>query len=172
MPDAPPARYGEAVAYVFCNGCGHRNPPASAFCSSCGGVLDHPEERTISIPKADPLQDAPGPEDNVRVDLASIDVGNGVLVVRSGPAEGERFILKGERVVVGRNVDCDIVLDDVTVSRRHATLCNRDGTYSVHDEGSLNGTYVNQARVEERMLAHGDELQIGKFRMVFFDGKG
>lgn len=168
----PPARYRDPVAYVFCNACGHRNPPGAAFCSTCGGVLDHPEERTINLPKTDPLQDAPGPQDNVRVDLGAIEAGTGVLVVRSGPAEGERFVLKGERIAIGRNVESDIVLDDVTVSRRHAIIRQDGGGYSLHDEGSLNGTYVNQRRVEEAMLQHGDEVQVGKFRMVFFDGKG
>ena len=158
------------MSYVFCNACGHRNPPASAFCSACGAVLDQPQQHTIVLPKADPLQDSPGPHDNVIVDLADIAPGTGVLVIRSGDREGERFVLRGDRADIGRHPDSAICLEDVTVSRRHAEIVHTAGTYRVVDGGSLNGTYINQERVDEGTLNHGDELQIGKFRMVFFDG--
>ena len=64
--------YGMGMAYTFCNSCGHRNPPEAVFCSSCGTVLDHPSERTIVLAKVDPLQDAPGDQDNVQVLLSEI----------------------------------------------------------------------------------------------------
>ena len=164
--------YGRGVsAYVFCNNCGHRNPPQSAFCSACGAILDQPVVRTITLPKADPMQDAPGPEDNVQVDLSGIARGTGILVVRSGDRSGERFTLRAGSIDVGRHPDSSICLDDVTVSRRHARIENRDGEYRIEDLGSLNGTYVNQQRIDSGELQHGDELQIGKFRMVFFDGR-
>ena len=70
---------------------------------------------------------------------------------------------------IGRHPQSDIPLDDITVSRRHAQVIFFEGKYKVRDVGSLNGTYVNQQRVDEVVLAHGDELQIGKFRLVFFD---
>ena len=159
------------MSYVFCNACGHRNPPASSFCSACGSVLDHPQQHTIVLPKADPLQDSPGPRDNVTVDLADIATGSGVLVIRSGDREGERFVLTGEQADIGRHPDSSICLEDVTVSRRHAEILHDDGSYRVLDRGSLNGTYINQERVDEGELQHGDELQIGKFRMVFFNGR-
>ena len=157
--------------YVFCNNCGHRNPPQSAFCSACGSVLDLPVNRTISLPKADPMQDAVGDDDNVQVDLGTIEEGTGVLVVRSGDRSGERFLLRRGTVDVGRHPDSMICLDDVTVSRRHALIEIGDGDYRIQDMGSLNGTYINQNRIESGALRHGDELQIGKYRMVFFDGR-
>jgi pSer/pThr/pTyr-binding forkhead associated (FHA) protein len=75
-----------------------------------------------------------------------------------------------DRVEIGRNPECTVCLDDVTVSRRHAELRLGSDGYLVTDMGSLNGTYVNQERVEEILLQNGDELQVGKYRMVFFDG--
>ena len=157
------------MSYVFCNSCGHRNPPKSSFCSACGQVLDLPEERTIALAKTDPLQDAAGDFDNVEVTIGGIHVGQGMLVIRSGAQTGERFAL-GTLVSIGRNPECEICLDDVTVSRRHAEVSHIAESYVVRDLGSLNGTYVNQHRVDEQALSHGDELQVGKFRMVFFDG--
>jgi pSer/pThr/pTyr-binding forkhead associated (FHA) protein len=127
--------------------------------------------RTISLPKADPMQDAPGPADNVQVDLSDIAQGTAILVVRSGDRTGERFILRTGSVDVGRHPDSSICLDDVTVSRRHAQIEIAGDECRIEDLGSLNGTYVNQSRVDSGVLRHGDELQIGKFRMVFFDGR-
>ncbi len=163
------------MAYTYCNSCGHRNPPQSTFCSACGTVLDHPGERTIVLSKVDSLQDAPGPQDNVQILLSEIrgsDGAHGLLVMRSGERSGERFALTAERLEIGRNPECSVCLDDVTVSRRHAEIRSHDNHSVVTDLGSLNGTYVNQERVEEVVLQNGDELQIGKFRMVFFDGAG
>lgn len=158
------------MIYIFCNSCGHRNPPKSSFCSACGGVLDHPEQRTIVLAKTDPLQDAPGDSDNIHITITDSPAGSGLLVVRSGEQTGERFALNAPIISIGRHPDSSIFLDDVTVSRRHAEAHQVGGAYVVRDLGSLNGTYVNQERVEERQLLHGDELQVGKFRMVFFDG--
>jgi len=132
--------------------------------------LDLPEHQTIVLAKTDPLQDAPGDFDNVHVTITDLHGGKGLLVVRSGDQTGERFALDIPVVSIGRHPDSTIYLDDVTVSRRHAQMHHVDGAYVVRDLGSLNGTYVNQERVDERQLQHGDELQIGKFRMVFFDG--
>lgn len=117
------------------------------------------------------MQDAMGDDDNVRVDLSEIPAGTGVLVVRSGDRSGERFTLRQGTIDVGRHPDSGICLDDVTVSRRHATIEAREGDYWIVDLGSLNGTYINQDRIDQGVLRHGDELQIGKFRMVFFDGR-
>ena len=117
------------------------------------------------------MQDAPGPEDNVQVDLSGIARGTGILVIRSGDRSGERFTLRTGVIDVGRHPDSAICLDDVTVSRRHARIENNDDEYRIEDQGSLNGTYINQQRIDTGTLRHGDELQIGKFRMVFFDGR-
>lgn len=95
-----------------------------------------------------------------------------VLVVTQGLAAGSRFELAQPRVVVGRHPDSDIFLDDITVSRRHAEVY-RDGLVQhVKDMGSLNGTYLNSRRVEDAGLKNGDELQVGRFKLVFYDGTG
>ena len=90
------------------------------------------------------------------------------LVVRAGGGRaGESFRPSGERTRIGRSPDCEIFLDDVTVSRNHAVLLERDGAYVVEDQGSLNGTFVNRKRIESATLEEGDEVQIGKYRMTF-----
>ena len=155
--------------YTFCNQCGHRNPPDSSFCSSCGSALDLLDDRTITLTAVDPLQDAPGPDDDLVVPMSELDHGVGVLIVRAGSQAGDRFTLDTDITRLGRHPDSEISLDDITVSRRHAEVQHTEQGYAVADSGSLNGTYVNQERVERAMLRHGDELQIGKFRLVFFE---
>jgi len=158
------------VQYVFCNGCGHRNPPVSTFCSSCGAVLDKPSLRTNVLPKTDPLLDGLGDDDNAVVHAGEIAPGEVMLVVRQGPEIGTRFSLDGDQVTVGRVPGNDIQLDDVTVSRQHAVLVRQGAAWLVRDLGSLNGTYVNSERVDESVVQHGDEVQIGRFRLVAFFG--
>ena len=155
--------------YVFCNQCGHRNPPESNFCSSCGQPLDSLDDRTITLTAIDPLQDAPGPEDDLVVPLGELPQEVGVLIVRAGAQAGTRFTLTEDLTRLGRHPDSEISLDDITVSRRHAQIERTADGYIASDAGSLNGTYVNQERVEHLLLHHGDELQIGKFRLVFFE---
>jgi pSer/pThr/pTyr-binding forkhead associated (FHA) protein len=157
------------VAYVFCNHCGHRNPPDSAFCSSCGSPLDLKGDRTVTLTAVDPLQDAPGTEDDVVVPVGDLPRGAAVLIVRGGPQAGDRFTLTGDETRLGRHPDSEIMLDDITVSRRHASIERTPEGYVVTDAGSLNGTYVNQERIERAVLHHGDELQVGKFRLVLFE---
>ena len=157
------------MAYVFCNRCGHRNPPTSGFCSACGSVLDLVVDRTITLTKVDPLQDAPGPDDDIVVDLDEIAAGTAILVVRSGEEEGDYFVLSSAVTTIGRHAESTIVLDDITVSRRHSEIHKTEGRYLVKDAGSLNGTYVNQERVDVAELRQGDELQVGKFHLVFLE---
>ena len=89
--------------------------------------------------------------------------------MQRGPQSGSRFLLDADATTAGRHPDSDIFLDDVTVSRRHADFHRvDDGTFRVKDAGSLNGTYVNRERIEEAVLSGGDEVQIGKYRLVFF----
>jgi len=157
---------------VFCNNCGHRNPPGSNFCSSCGAVLEPqvPEHTTTitfhpSLP-SDPV------EEEVSVELDEVPRDVGVLVVKRGPSAGSRYALNRDVTTAGRHPDSDLFLDDITVSRRHAEIIRTPDGYRVRDAGSLNGTYLNRERVEEAPLANGDELQIGKFKLVFFLGAG
>ena len=100
----------------------------------------------------------------------SLPAGSALLVVKRGPNAGSRFLLDRDTTSAGRHPDSDIFLDDVTVSRRHAEFHRDGGTFTVRDVGSLNGTYVNRERVEAATLSNGDEVQIGKFRLVFIAG--
>jgi pSer/pThr/pTyr-binding forkhead associated (FHA) protein len=162
------------VTGVYCTNCGHLNPEGANFCASCGTPLAAAAgERTLRIHAVDPMQDAPGPKDDVLVDLGDIEVGSGVLVVRAGAIAGQRLTLDLPLTRLGRHPQSDISLDDITVSRRHADIERlADGGYEIRDAGSLNGTYVNGERVEKARLGNGDEVQIGKFRMVFLDALG
>jgi len=99
--------------------------------------------------------------------LESLPAGAALLVVKRGPNAGSRFLLDLPVTSAGRHPDSDIFLDDVTVSRRHAEFRRADGEFVVYDVGSLNGTYVNREPIDTAVLANGDEVQIGKFRLVF-----
>jgi predicted component of type VI protein secretion system len=133
-------------------------------------VLDKPSLRTNVLPKTDPLLDGLGDDDNAVVHAGEIAPGEVMLVVRQGPEIGTRFSLEGDQVTVGRVPGNDIQLDDVTVSRQHAVLVRQGAAWLVRDLGSLNGTYVNSERVDESVVQHGDEVQIGRFRLVAFFG--
>ena len=156
---------------VFCNQCGHRNPDGSNFCSSCGAVLEHTGDDETTTITFLPVESAGEvAEEEVTVSVNEVPPGLGVLVVKRGPNAGSRFVLEGEITRAGRHPDSDIFLDDVTVSRRHAEFARHGSEYVVRDVGSLNGTYVNRERIEEGPLGNGDEVQIGKFRLVFLAG--
>ena len=155
---------------MFCNQCGHRNPVGSNFCSSCGAPLDHQgEDTTITFA---PVEAGEVGDEDVTVTIPELPEGVGVLVVKRGPNAGSRFLLDGAITRVGRHPDSDIFLDDVTVSRRHAEFVRQGRAYVVRDVGSLNGTYLNRERVEEAQLENGDEVQIGKFKLVYLAGVG
>jgi FHA domain len=96
--------------------------------------------------------------------------GSAVLLVKRGPTAGSRFLLGQTVASAGRHPDCDICLDDVTVSRRHAEFHVRGGEFHLVDVGSLNGTYVNREPIDSIVLANGDQIQLGKFRLVFLTG--
>jgi pSer/pThr/pTyr-binding forkhead associated (FHA) protein len=104
------------------------------------------------------------PIDELREDQA-------LLVVKRGPNAGSQFLIEKDVTTAGRHPESDIFLDDITVSRRHAEIRRKNGSFFVHDMGSLNGTYVNRERVDNTQLATGDELQIGKFKLAFFTGQ-
>lgn len=111
----------------------------------------------------------PGAEDEVEANALAAAAGEeACLVIRSGGGRaGETYALRGQRVAVGRHPDADIFLDDVTVSRNHAVLQREGDDWEIMDERSLNGTYVNRRRVDRALLADGDELQIGKYRLTY-----
>jgi pSer/pThr/pTyr-binding forkhead associated (FHA) protein len=157
---------------LFCNQCGHHNPADARFCSSCGAPLTVAPDTTVTIPRVDPLQEVPG-EEQLLVSLADVAEGTGVLIVRSGSQAGQRFALEGEITRLGRSTENEISLDDITVSRHHADIVASDGGFKVRDAGSLNGTYLNLERIDgDATLGNGDEIQVGKFRLVFFVAPG
>ena len=166
---------------VYCTQCGHANPDDARFCSNCGTPLrssapppprESPGESTstISIGGFEALDTDAGAEEPVGPDQMAMEAlppGTALLVVKRGPNAGSRFLLDKDRTSAGRHPESDIFLDDVTVSRRHAEFARHGGTFSVRDVGSLNGTYVNRQRIDQAGLSGGDEVQIGKFRLVF-----
>ncbi|AYC42810.1 hypothetical protein AQI84_19650 [Streptomyces griseorubiginosus] len=167
-----------------CTRCGNRNAENSRFCSNCGAPLragavpERPSETTstISISGLEAYDSevtgqtqmpALSPEAQAAVD--ALPLGSALLVVRRGPNSGSRFLLDGELTTAGRHPQSDIFLDDVTVSRRHVEFRRgQDGSFTVSDVGSLNGTYVNRERIDSVALNNGDEVQIGKYRLVFY----
>ena len=170
----------------FCTQCGNRNPDDARFCAQCGTRLVSPDQG------GQPAAEAPRPSENTATitfggpqgaaetgerelapaDAAAVDAlprGSALLVVQRGPGAGSRFLLDTDKVAAGRHPEnCEIFLDDVTVSRRHAEFIREGDGFRVKDAGSLNGTYVNRDRIDDVVLQGGDEVQIGKFRLVYF----
>lgn len=105
-------------------------------------------------------------------EMATLARGSGTLVVKRGPNAGSKFALDQPVMTAGRHPASDIFLDDITVSRRHAEFRRENGVFRVVDLGSLNNTYVNRELVDSAVLAHGDEIQIGNFRLIFLAGGG
>ena len=150
------------MSVVYCSECGFQNPEAANYCSRCGALLSKGEA------SAETTQAFSAAEVGDHLDSEALGLEGPALVVRAGGGRaGESFTPTGERTRIGRSPDCEIFLDDVTVSRNHAVLIERNGGYVVEDQGSLNGTFVNRKRIETAALEEGDELQIGKYRMTF-----
>jgi pSer/pThr/pTyr-binding forkhead associated (FHA) protein len=151
------------LSHVYCPECGFQNPEAANYCARCGAALlteEASDETTLAF--------TPEDEEEATATLEDVGIGGPALVVRSGGGRaGETFHPAGERTSIGRSPECEIFLDDVTVSRRHAVLVEKDGTFLIQDEGSLNGTFVNRRRIESAEIEDGDEVQIGKYRLTF-----
>ena len=107
---------------------------------------------------------------SVHVDRSAFGRHQGLFVVNQGAKAGARYALDSDVVSLGRDPASDIFLDDITVSRRHAEVERSGARYSIRDVGSLNGTYVNRKLVEHDELSEGDEVQVGKFKLVFVHG--
>ncbi|MBD9734665.1 FHA domain-containing protein [Streptomyces sp. H28] len=183
-PGGQPRQEDPSMSALVCTRCGNRNAENSRFCSNCGAPLrpgvtpERPSETTstISISGLEAYDaEATGqtqmpmlsPEAQAAVD--ALPLGSALLVVRRGPNSGSRFLLDGDLTTAGRHPQSDIFLDDVTVSRRHVEFRRgQDGSFTVADVGSLNGTYVNRERIDQVALSNGDEVQIGKYRLVFY----
>ena len=162
------------MASVFCTQCGQQNAEDAKFCARCGAQLTVPtgggtgaeQTTTISMTGLDGSEEHGEELGDVAVE--SLPSGSALLVVKRGPNAGSRFLLDKDVTTVGRHPESDIFLDDVTVSRRHAEFHRSAAGFVVRDVGSLNGTYLNRERIDESPLSGGDEVQIGKFRLVYF----
>jgi len=172
----------------FCTHCGHDNPDGSNFCGHCGSPLNAPAagatspgqtsrpdgersatgDTTSTIPAVTDDRDAEALSDAEEAAVGALPAGSALLIVQRGANAGSRFLLNTDTSSVGRHPDSDIFLDDISVSRRHASFVRTPQGVVVRDAGSLNGTYVNRELVDERALHDGDEVQIGKFRLVFY----
>jgi hypothetical protein len=152
------------VSHVYCPECGFQNPETANYCAKCGALLVKDESGTETTQQYTPEE----ADEEAASALEDLGVKGPALIVRSGGGRsGETFYPQGERTTIGRSPDCEIFLDDVTVSRKHAVVLQRDGTFLVEDLGSQNGTFLNRRRIESGELADGDELQIGKYRLTF-----
>ena len=147
------------MSHIYCPECGFQSPEAATYCSRCGALIARESvgETTLSL----------GP-DEIDAAAAPSAIDGPALVVRSGGGRaGESFEAIGEQALIGRSPECDVFLDDVTVSRRHAELVREGDVFMIRDLGSLNGTFVNRRRIESSVLEDDDEVQIGKYRMTF-----
>jgi hypothetical protein len=163
-----------------CPHCGHDTPDdAARFCAACGRSLTGGAESSAEATSVLSLGgDSAGDTGEVEVAVgdpeqemaARLQSGTALLVVRRGPASGARFLLDKDVTTAGRHPDSDIFLDDVTVSRHHAEFSRVGQNFQLRDMGSLNGTYVNRSRIDDVVLVSGDEVQIGKYRMLYLSG--
>jgi hypothetical protein len=151
------------MSHIYCPECGFQNPEAANYCAKCGALLVKEEsgETTMTFTPEDP-------EEEGQAVLEDFGIKGPALVVRSGGGRaGETFPLEAERTTIGRSPDCEIFLDDVTVSRKHAVIERGSDGLRIEDLGSLNGTFLNRKRIDNGVLSDGDELQIGKYRLTF-----
>jgi pSer/pThr/pTyr-binding forkhead associated (FHA) protein len=154
---------------LHCTECGFLNDEGANYCQRCGALLPHAESAAATA--GDPTTatyriDEAG--ELVPVEMGAVTANGPALVIRAGGGRvGESFPIEGERMSVGRRPECEVFLDDVTVSRDHALLIKRGEQWYLDDCGSLNGTYVNRSRIESHRLEEGDEVQIGKYKLTF-----
>ncbi len=156
---------------LVCRACGHSNPDNSNFCSNCGERLvaaPGDSTRVIGAVSEDTGHQPELSEADIEA-VQSLPKGHALLIVERGPDAGARYLLDTDLVTVGRHPQSDIFLDDITVSRHHVNFRRTPEGMVVEDQNSLNGTYVNRTLVDgSALLRPGDEVQIGKYRMVYF----
>ncbi|HTU77613.1 MAG TPA: FHA domain-containing protein [Solirubrobacteraceae bacterium] len=161
-----------------CAECGFVNDESANYCQRCGALLARAEGAGTAVLAGAGAAEGESVTATYRIDeetgeLVPVEIGEvtargPALVIRAGGGRvGESFALEGERLGIGRRPDCEVFLDDITVSRDHALLINRAGQWHLDDCGSLNGTYVNRSRIDSHRLEDGDEVQIGKYKLSF-----
>jgi pSer/pThr/pTyr-binding forkhead associated (FHA) protein len=154
---------------LHCTECGFVNDEGANYCQRCGALLARAESAggtggepitaTYRIDETGEL---------VPLEIGEVTAHGPALVIRAGGGRvGESFAVDGERLSIGRRPDCEVFLDDITVSRDHALLIRRGEHWYLDDCGSLNGTYVNRSRIESHRLEEGDEVQVGKYKLTF-----
>jgi pSer/pThr/pTyr-binding forkhead associated (FHA) protein len=158
---------------MHCTECGFLNTEGANYCQRCGTLLERvdvggggtagaggdPVTATYRIDETGEL---------IPLEIGEVTANGPALVIRAGGGRvGESFPVDGERMSIGRRPESEVFLDDVTVSRDHALLIRRGDDWYLDDMGSLNGTYVNRARIESQRLDEGDEVQIGKYKLTF-----
>ena len=151
---------------MFCSQCGQEILEGARFCSNCGTPVEQGDPSTTA--SFDPGMLDPTEEVH---DDPQLDAGTGILVVIRGPIAGSRFLIDRDVTTIGRHPDSDVWLDDVTVSRHHAEIRRNSDGFTLVDLGSLNGTYVGGQRQESAQLVAGVELQIGRFKLLFAEGR-
>ena len=153
-----------------CPECGFVVTEGANYCQRCGAYVAARDESRDDVTTATYVIDEQTGELRP-VDVNDVAAASGALVIRSGGGRvGQSFPLTGERMTIGRSPETDVFLDDVTVSREHATLVRRSGHWLLDDSGSLNGTYVNRRRIDSHRLEDGDELQVGKYKLTYLAG--
>jgi hypothetical protein len=158
---------------LHCGECGFVNPEGANYCQKCGAYLARTEKSSetgeVESTVTYKVSEETGEYEPVSVE-AEVGKAGAALVIRSGGGRaGETFPIEEERMSVGRTPDASIFLDDVTVSRNHALLVERQDGHYIDDLGSLNGTYVNRRRIESHLLEAGDEIQIGKYKLSYME---
>ncbi len=148
---------------VTCPTCRADRPEGDRFCGACGSPIPDPAAAAQATGPIETVVDA-----GVTPPRVGPRLGPALAVRVSGGRTGEFFALEAEVITIGRSPACDIFLDDITVSRVHARVRTQAGGWVVADDGSTNGTYVNRRLIEgPEILGDGDEVQVGKFRLVF-----
>ena len=152
-----------------CPKCGSDRPAEARFCSECGtSLVDSTGDTTTMLPVAVDTPEHVELTENEREAARALSPGNALLVVNRGSGDSNRFLIDADVTTVGRHPESDIFLDDITVSRHHAKFVRSAGHLYLEDLGSLNGTYVNRRRIDDTLLSGGDEVQIGKYRLLYF----
>ncbi len=156
---------------IICPNCDFENDESITFCINCNSDLTVDSSFTEVTEKI--ISEVPDEEASEEFfkDIEEFYEGSPVIIVVKGPNKGARFMIERNEVLVGRSAECDIIIDDVTVSRRHARISRKGVDLWIFDLDSLNGIYVNKKRIEKARLKNKDEIQIGKYKFIFITGK-
>lgn len=155
-----------------CGVCSQINDSEARFCAACGAPMTEPSPDDTTIIYAPFEIEVEKHDETVIMGMDEMRQNVPVLLMLNGPAKGETFRIESPGVLIGRHPEADVFLSDITVSREHARIEREDKGYVLYDKGSLNGTYLNRAEIEKAVLNDLDELQIGKFKMIFLSPAG